>query len=404
MHRYNKIKFFVVILWLGGIFSVSNNVYHSLYSNLARVSLAKWAFLPDVVSPERYLVSAVRWGERAGESWYRHGHGKQAERILERVQSVPRYKAEAVYCMGQEREEAGDWKLALDLYQEALAIDPQYVEVSNSLYKLAMDTGQDMLARYQVDKLSNLSPEYPVTRTMGNGLILLGYDLGEVVFERGVEPIPITWYWEVLTSVEAISRQQVGKWTYIRVRNRLYQIGKALNLVPNGGFERDLSTMAVVPYGYTDVHSQAHYQENRYKYLISHHRLSLENYSDNLTQVAALTNPVPGLNGMLPIVGVQMKPQSVYVLGGWMRVKEGGLGYLGGVWRTVNAQDVDYWYATEKQPVCAWQFFVSTLITPEDSSLIFKFLALNLGEGEVDFDNLMLFRVISPEVWVDSTR
>lgn len=377
-------------------------MHRGIYLNLAHIALIRWAFKPGQVEPEHYLSAAVRWGERAGRTWQRSGHSERAQMLWKRVTThdalLARRRAEAAYRQAQTSEHEGHLESALAAYRHAFAEDERQIEVGYKVYRLAMQVGRSRLAQRQVQALYALVPEYPVTLTLDDGITLLGYDLDETSLERDVDPIPVILYWELPAPLEDVSQWQAGGWMYVGVQDRLYQIGVVDNLLPNGGFERDLSTMAIIPHGYKNNKSEARYQAYRYDFLRMHHRVMVDRRDGNITQVAALVNPVEELNGMMPVHGVTMVPGALYVLGGWMRVMEGGSGYLGGVWRTAAGEVVRYWYATKERHAQPWQQVVATVAAPEDETLAFSLLALNRGEGEVYFDDLILFPIVPPQL------
>jgi hypothetical protein len=304
--------------------------------------------------------------------------------------------AELAYRQAQKWEREGRLESALAAYQRAFADDGQWVEAGHKVYQLATQTGQTALAQRQAQALRELAPEWSVTVTLTDGTMLVGYDLDEMSLEHDLGSIPITLYWKLHTPLEGILRWQADGWTYVAVQSRLYQIGVVDNLLPNGGFERDLSTMAIVPAGYQDLAYMARFQPD---YLRTRHKLTVDTRDGDTTQVAAVVNAVEGVNGMNTVQRITVKPRTWYVMGGWIHVLDRGIGYLGGVWRTHDGEDVLYWYVAREHPAHPWQQFASAAIAP-DQATMFTPLALNLGEGEVRFDNLIFFQMPVPSQFI----
>jgi len=371
-----------------------------MYLNFAHIALTRWAFVVGDPSPERYLELAVQWGKQAGSTWQEeHGHSARAQKLWEHVTSSSvqaQRRAEQAYQQGQIWENKGKLGLALEFYQQAFTTDSKLIEAGYQIYRLSTQVEQLKLAQRQEEMLSALEPEYHVTTTLADGTKLLGYDLDEIYLERGVDLIPITFYWELSTSLGDVSQWETKDWTYVRVQNRLYQIGQVANLVPNGGFEQDLSTIAVVPHGYRDIAAEHKYQDDRHRFLRSRHQLMIDKRDGGHSQVAVVVNPSVGLNGIMSVQEIMMEPGALYVFGGWMRVGDGGSGDLGGVWRKDSGEAVRYWYVARERSAQPWQWILSTVTAPVDGSLSFRPLALNRGEGEVYFDDLVCFQITPP--------
>ena len=378
----------------------AGSIYHSLYLNMAHIALARWAFAPEQAEPEQHLTAAVQWGEKAGPAWMdQHGHSERALALWTHViseTSLARRRAERVYRQGQALEREGQLEAALAAYRQAYAGDGLWVEAGYRTYYLAMQTDQPALAQRHAQALRVQSPEYPVNTTLDNGARLLGYDLDEMRLERDIDPIPITLYWELPTPLEDVSQWQADGWTYVGVQDRLYQVGVMDNLLPNGGFERDLSTMAIIPSGYQHVQASLVRDRPDYlAYLQDRHKLMPDRRDRDINQVAVVMNVVKGLNGLTTPHKVAVEPGALYIVGGWMRVTGGGSGFLGGVWGDDSNADLLYWYATQKQPAQSWQHFASASIAPKEAT-VFTPLALNTGENKVYFDDLVFFQVPFP--------
>ncbi|MBN1890299.1 MAG: hypothetical protein JW850_20060 [Thermoflexales bacterium] len=384
-----------------GLVLLAASLYRSLCSDLAHVALARWAFVPGQAKAESQLFAALEWGEKAGDAWTadRLGHNQQAQRLGARMQSqvvLARQRAQGAYDQGLSWERQEELALALESYQQAFADDGRWVEAGYKVYDLGMQLGQAALAQPRAQALYTLSPEYPVSTSLAAQARLLGYDLDEMSLERGVDPIPVTFYWELPGSPEGVSRWQADGWVYVRVQNRLYQLGTLDNILPNGGFERDLSTMAIVPAGYQDAQAALIRDRRDYVDLLrTRHRLDLDQAGEYATQVAVVVSSNAAFNGLTTLYKLSVKAGSLYVMGGRMRVTEAGNGYLGGIWRTDPTTDLLYWHVARERPAQAWQHIAAAARAPEGAT-VFVPLFLNMGAGQVYFDDLVLFQVPVP--------
>jgi hypothetical protein len=366
--------------------------------NLAHVMLLRWASQPPGLGSERSLIRSVGWGTRAGADWERHGHGERAAVLLARLQSDgwrERERALSAYRQGQRLEREGETTQALAHYREASNWVGSRVASIYAIYRLLQQGGDSVRVEAQLDALVALTPDFRAALAITDHVRLLGCDLDPWSLEGSEGRIPVVFYWEVPAS-DGTPREWVEDgWRYIRVRTRLYQIGMIDNLLPNGGFEQDLSTRVALPLGYRNLRDARIRGEDGFEaFLKSHHRLVTDQRDGHITQVAAAVNPRDETDGMATAHKVPVQEGALYLFGGWMRVTDTNEGYLAGVWWN-GGDELLYWKVAKWVSVQSWHHFVAASVAPEGADS-FSPLALNRGVGEAWFDDLILLQVPLP--------
>jgi hypothetical protein len=382
----------MVLSLLGG------RAFKNMSFNVANLALLKWVTLPVEQKSEDLLATIIHWGDRSGALWENHKFRERVIVLWEHFQTKEwqnREEAKEIYQQGMLLEEQGKASAALTAYRQAFKLQDRWIEAGYAVYHLAEASMQQELARHQMEVLYRLSPEYPMNdkAVFDDGKRLLGYDLDEWHLEWGGEAIPIVFYWELPDAIPGVQYNEADEWRYIRIRERLYQVGTVRNLLPNGGFERDLSSLAALPYGYKNTASAVKHDVD---YKRSHYILSVDKRDKKLTQTVALLNSTGESNGMTTIFPIEVEVNQVYLFGGWIQVKENALGYLGGVWRTMDNENIRYQYLTRELSDTSWAYFSSTFVAPDGAEIMIPLL-INKGEDRVCFDDLILFLVDPPE-------
>jgi tetratricopeptide (TPR) repeat protein len=365
----------------------------ALNFNLASTALSHWSFAPQLSDARAYLSQAIHWGEKSDIRWYQRGYATRTEALWLRVtdeQVVAHERAEAAYQRGQRLEHQQHYQAALNAYKQAVVDDEKCIQCLYALYNLSMRQGKEELAQQQQESLLSLEPQHAVSATLDNGVRLQGYDLDEIELERAVDRVSIVFYWKLPRTTDGISQWQAEGWTYIKVQQRLFQIGQIENLLDNGGMEWNLSTIAGVPYGYRSIFSAV---QNQPDYQRAHYDLKVDYQRDPFSQVVVVQgDEAGGLDGLTSATKIEVNPDVLYILGGRLRAAQGGLGYLGGVWRDREKEDVLYWYTVQDFQSNAWQSFTAVHKAPP-SAVTFTPLFLNRGSGEVRFDDLIFFEL-----------
>jgi tetratricopeptide (TPR) repeat protein len=364
--------------------------------NQASLNLIRWSLGQDGENPEKYLFEAVARGEQAGNYWL-DTYNERVSAKLETIQKNKLSSANGIALMtftaGIEFEAQGNIQDALVSYQNACQQNNKLIQACSSAYSILVESYQVEAADSYRQFLIHLEPDYAHVPLEDENIKLLGYDLQTPLLERDDEPLSITIYWDMSNSTTGISEWSRNGWSYIQVGSRLYQMGKISNLLPNYGFDRDFSNIAILPYGYQNVR----YSVNQDKNILStHHRLEVVKREQEISQAAVVVNSEEKLNGLTTKQKVDISPTDLYILSGLMRVAEGGSGSLGGVWRTQQMDDINYWYISRNSTDPSWVKVGGVERAPANAE-IFTLLALNTGVGEVYFDNLMFFRIPYPE-------
>jgi tetratricopeptide (TPR) repeat protein len=392
----NKIihNIFISIFCLNLLILGGPSVLDSFFLNVANFELSKWSAESRFDKALEHLTNAVRWGERAGPKWSAKEARVQAlwSRMTDAAAQSKQVTQKA-YKQGHLLEEQNELDAALEHYVQATMADEGCVKCRYALYKLAAHQEQKELAQQQLDALIELYPRYHLGIALEGNIELIGYDLDEIELERDLNPIPITFYWQLPTLSQDISSWEEGSWKYFQIHNRLYQVGLIENLLPNGGFEFSLYGGAVLPFGY---HNTSTHANQNLRYLQIHHQLDLMQRDPVLSQVAIVVNPTEMVNGLTTIEDVFVKPNHRYILAGWLKAAGDGSGYLGGIWRTENKSDIGYWYAVENYADETWKY-ISVSVTSPDTAAIFTPLLTNRHSGRVYFDNLVFFELSVPE-------
>jgi hypothetical protein len=351
----------------------------------------KWFFFPLSIDSSQDLSAALVWGERSENLWEQRGFNQRWRQISNGLQNLEWQTFEA-FNKGQQLEQNGQVQSALDFYRQALPGNGERVRAAIAVFNATKRDGDFIKANRFVEGLSNLKPQFAVTTTINHNFRLLGYDLNQQTLAWGSDEILVTFYWHRDQPFQEPIYWEKDGWQYFGIEDRLYQIGYVHNILPNGGFERSLTTDMVLPYGYIDVAYDAQFDID---YLKAHHRLLEKSRDGQFTQVAAVVNPKERLNGLM-VNPIRMQPGDIYIQAGWMQVGEMGSGSLGGLWRDQNGNDLTYWFLAQDITEQDWQSYCSISTVPESASF-FVPLAINRGKGAVYFDNLLLFKLPIPE-------
>jgi hypothetical protein len=380
-----------------------SGLYETACLNLGEIMLLRGVSQMPAVEAEDSLTQAIKWGERARDRWERHYHKERAITLVEQLQGTEwrdREQALSAYEQAQQLEQEGQAVLALSKYQAASQWVGLKVKAAYATYRLSDQVGRIEQAEEARQYLTTLVPEVKMDTVIGD-LRLLGYDLDMWSLEWDEEDIPITLYWETSAGASTFPREWLEEeWSYIKVHNRLYQLGTVRNLLPNGGFEQDLFATAIIPFGYR-YFKQSHIQgqEGYVKFLESRYSLALENRNGRATQVAAISNMQNEVGGLSTFESIVVQGGKPYLFGGWMRVNGNGASYLAGEWRRTGDL-LKYWQVARWVSPQSWQSFASLSISPEKADTFFP-LFLGQTQSEVLFDNVLLFPVSLPSVSLD---
>ena len=390
-------RYLLLLIFIIGTFSAlkTGHLYQKLSLNLANLYMLRWSFIPIGKQQDNYLPRAVFWGDQAGDLWPQ----VQRDRISAKLNAgntgfalTSTRKSKVNFDEGQEYENQGDYQRALSFYRDACDAFGKNILACYHATKMADQLSQDSLAQQLINRIISLEPEHPLGPIDFEDLRLVGYDIDEGQLERSIEPVPLTLYWESSKSSLYVEVWKSSSWTFIKLGTRIFQVGEIRNLLPNGGFEQDLSRTAVLPYGYQNVVFAANQDED---ILASRHRIDLSVRGRGQTQAAVVVNHQSILNGLTTRDGLEIKTGKIYLLSGWMKADQSAQGYLGGVWRTSDKADILYWKITPEETGSTWEVYDSVMEAPPESKY-FTFLALNTGEAEVYFDNLIFVELELP--------
>jgi hypothetical protein len=255
------------------------------------------------------------------------------------------------------------------------------------------------VAEEHLHRLTALVPAVQVHRTGNDQYQLLGLDLDEWSIAWDGAHIPMTLYWQTSTCVDSPRQWNVGGWQYIQVRDRLYQIGVVSNLLPNGGFEQDLSTMAALPMGYHNIRDFRLRETGEITDFLRQYHNLLQNWRNGYpNQVAAMTAPSEKINGF-STSRVPIDDDALYLFSGWMRTTGESEGYLGGVWER-DKIEIKYWKIARWSSQTTWRRYASVATAPDEATE-FKFMALRRGIGTVLFDDVLFCDIPLPDLRAD---
>lgn len=366
--------------------------------NLAHLNLMHWSpFMPDEMG-ERLLERAVILGENAGPSWFLHGHGQRARMLLAQMQSadwIGRSRCWQAFVQGQQFETQGQLEAAISVYQEAVTCVELRVQSLYALYRLSR--GLDLItAEEHLNHLAILSPMISTPGTFDEQYQLLGFDLDLWNVAWNGSYIPITVYWQVSTPVDAVRQWEVSNWQYIQVWDRLYQIGRTANLLPNGGFEQDLSSIAALPLGYQHIRD-SHLRERSeiVDFLHQYHGLTHDWRGADVSQVVAVTGRHEQTTGF-STASIPVETGALYLLSGEMRTTDLSEGYLGGVWAS-GKTELRYWKVANWASTSFWRQYAAVMAAPEPAAE-FRFMALQRGAGAALFDNVLFCKLALPDL------
>jgi hypothetical protein len=373
----------------------------TLALNLAHRDLLYWSPLLPYEEGKCLLERVIDLGERAGPRWLEYGHDQRARERLAQMESESWYGRSqrwVAFETGRRLEAQGDAEAAIMAYQEAADQTELRAPSFYAIYRLTR-TSDSRVAEGYLHRLTALVPAVQVHRTGNDQYQLLGLDLDEWSIAWDGAHIPMTLYWQTSTSVDTPRQWNVGGWQYIQVRDRLYQIGVVSNLLPNGGFEQDLSTMAALPMGYHNTRDFRLRQTGEITDFLRQYHNLLQNWRNGYpNHVAAMTAPSEKINGF-STSRVPIDDDALYLFSGWMRTTGESEGYLGGVWER-DKTEIIYWKIAKWSSQTTWRRYASVANVPDEATE-FKFMALRRGIGTVLFDDVLFCEIPLPDLRAD---
>jgi hypothetical protein len=198
------------------------------------------------------------------------------------------------------------------------------------------------------------------------GWRLLRYDLDESRLALG-EAADLKLYWMPPPGVEPVAaenfyRQPDGQWVQV--------IRQVRNLVANGGFERGN--------GFAD------FPNDLYKAPAETRQLVTETRDGQTTHVAVLKNTVQATQTSLISTPIAVNPKRLYLQAGWLRVGEGGEGYLGQVWLPTGKYG---YFVRSNSP--DWLHYRQIVQPPADATKVQVGAANRSSNGQVYCDDLI---------------
>jgi tetratricopeptide (TPR) repeat protein len=361
--------------------------------NLAHRDLLRWSPLLPYEESKRLLESAIESGEKAGHRWLEHGHGQRADSLLAQMQSDMwrvRFQRWQSFEMGQQLEAQGRIDAAIKAYRDAADQTELRVASLYAIYHLTQ-ISDPVTAREYLHHLITLKPATQV-HWAESDYKLLGFDLDEWSVAWNGNHIPITLYWQLSEGTDVPRQWRIDDWQYIQVGDRLYQIGEVSNLLPNGGFERDLSAIAALPMGYWSIRHGRFAQSGDTSIFRKHHWLGYAEREGQITQVAIVRN-ITGEHGF--VTPITIKDVELYLFGGWVRSTDDSEVYLGGAWEK-NYERLSAWKMLDWSKHTKWHYYASVTRAPEGADS-FDFRALNRGNGISIFDNVLFCHLSLPD-------
>ncbi len=198
------------------------------------------------------------------------------------------------------------------------------------------------------------------------GWRLLRYDLDESRLALG-EAADLKLYWMPPPGVEPVAaenfyRQPDGQWVQM--------IRQVRNLVANGGFERGN--------GFAD------FPKDLYKAPAETRQLITETRDGQMTHVAVLKNSGQATQSSLLSTPIAVNPKRLYLQAGWLRVGEGGDGYLGQVWLPTGKYG---YFVRSSSP--DWLHYRQIVQPPADATEVQVGAANRSSKGQVYCDDLI---------------
>lgn len=308
--------------------------------------------------------------------------------------------------------EEGRCSEALPLYRELSDSRFYRVEVLLGGLLCAVELNDEAQARHLHAMLSSLQPSRrvePVSEllgwTPGDGIPVneawqfLGFDVLE---ERALPfsmPAPVVLYWQLdapdqETQVQIATR---GSWKLYRVGNRVYQIGSMTNLVPNPGFEQpflsSVGGQVHIPGWYSNHYSTTNDQTIR---------VVLSERQDRSTLALSLWNSAGGPSDLVATMPIQAS--QLYVFGASLQQSGGSWacaafafhpGRLG--FSSPDIEGIDKWAGCHgNTEVTSWRD-VATILRPRSDSTGLSLFLIDFGPGTAEFDNVLLFPIVSPD-------
>jgi len=373
-------------------------LFTALALNLAHQDLLHWSPLLPYEEGRLLLKRAIYWGERGGTRWLEHGHGQRAHQLLSQMQSEAwsgRFRSWSAFETGQQLEAQGQIEAAIIAYQDAVKQTELRVPALYAIYRL-MHTSDMVAAEEYLYHLTALDPAVQVHWIANDQYQLLGFDLDEWSVAWHDAHIPIVLYWQSSAIVDTPQQWTAGNWTYIQVGERLYQIGTVRNLLPNGGFEQDLSTLAALPMGYKNTRDSRLRESSEIAvFLRQHHSLLVDQRNNYLSQVTAMNSPPEQANGF-SAPRVPVEANTLYLLSGWMRTVGECEGYLAGIWEKDKIEFL-YWEIADWSSTLDWQQYAEVSMSPPEVDR-FRFVAVQRGASRTLFDDLLFCRLDPPNL------
>lgn len=333
--------------------------FRSIALNLAHWFLVKAVARPYASTSIEDLTRAIYLGEYAGAAWNMFGHGERAQAVL--------LDMENTFHQAGGADEASTFNLLFS------------APLSNAC--VMDDRTKDTLAQLDIR-----APKYRTVLERGSW-ILEGFDL--IAPEEWGERAMILLYW---TSAQAYKEAKCwgrSGWRYYVSGKRTYQVGFATNLMYNGGFERDLSTLSSLPNGFRNTTEM--WRKNSDYAREHYHLVEAPKATGEQSTVLVLSNSQLEKSGVTTIAKIPVQQNSLYIAGGEMKATNGGNAYWGGIWQSSQHENILEWDVA-KTSESAWQYSFSVAAPPLDAEYLVP-VALNLQQGSAWFDNLMIFEI-----------
>lgn len=396
-YRIRSFQYLAGILFLGLIVIRMPALTSALALNLAHCDLLHWLPLLTYGEGKDLLERSIELGACAGSKWFEHGHGHRARELLAQMESRSWYERSRrwrAFETGRQLEIQGDIEAATMAYQESADQIELRVLSFFAMYRLMQQASDPIMAEEYLHHLTTLKPATQVHWAESDQYKLLGFDFDEWSIAWNGNHIPITLYWQLSESTDEPRQWRIDDWQYIQVQDRLYQIGEVSNLLPNGGFEQDLSTIAALPIGYRNIRDYRLRETFQIAdYLHQYHGLIGDYRADYFSQVATMTSP-PGQTNGFSAPRVPVEENGLYLLSGWMRTTGESEGYLAGVWEK-DGIEFQYWKIADWSSPSSWQQYAEVMKPPSKTNRL-RFIALQRGAGMVLFDDIFLCRFYPP--------
>ena len=377
----------------------------ALHVNLAFHAQAKAFLTPGFSLDDRLSLLKV------ADQWLSQGanRGQIDQRLLSYLRSMEvvlhQTKRDAAVARmafreGRRMEAMGNLGQASEYYREAIQRDRHSTAALLELGLLYREQGETKALLAIEQELASLIPTHPVSMTVADSLVLLGYDVDEEAFAFDV-PMTIVLYWEIRgkdlqASANLIKRQIDHEgWLTYQVGSRLYQIGEVANLIWNAGFEHPSLWSQGTPPGFTEGHT--------YRTPFAYSVLLLER--DGLgTSAGCVQNTVQRTRGGLTSPIFSVLPGRLYLIGGWVRESDNGAAriFARNLAKRSYLSNIKDVFLTKRFSHDDWAYFGGATFFSGSGPSYASLWADNVGIGSlVCFDNLLLAALPAVPVFED---